>query len=336
MAGPGGGRSGGGFSGGSFGGGSRGGGFSGGGGFGGGSFGTGGSFGGGPHHTPPHHHHHHHHHGHHWHGHYYGYGGGGFGSALAIILVLLFIGFMAVYLLMPADDVTITYEDGVVYSEAEMQDYANGKYMEYFGSSSAVEDNILLVFLANEEGDGYYTIAWVGDNIDYEINSMFGEYTEYGEAMDKYINTNYFGYSLDIDYAAVIKEMTQNIKALGLSSSFVSESDRSALADPKFVNLTAFDLSAEVVNAALNEFTEQTGIPCVLVVDYAENVFGASITVDVPEPEPAAQNSGIRIGLIVVGGVIAVIIAVAVVFAVKNKNKKTKSKKKDDSLPWEG
>ncbi len=328
MAGPGGGRSGGGFGGGSFGGG-----FSGGGGFGGGSFG-GGSFGGGHHHRP-HHHHHHHHHGPHWHGPYFGYGGG-FGGLIAAILLLIFFAFMAIYLIMPADNVTITYEDGIVYSEAKMQDYANVKYNKYFGSSSAVEDNILLVFLANEEGDGYYTIAWVGDNIDYEINLMFGEYTEYGEAMNKYINTNYFGYSLDMDYASVINEMTENITALGLSSSFVSESDRSALADPKFVNLTAFDLSAEVVNASLNDFTEKTGIPCVLVVDYAERVFGSANTVEDLEPEPAVKNSGINIGLVVVGGVIAVIIAVAVVLAVKNKNKKSKAKKKDDGLPWEG
>lgn len=257
-----------------------------------------------------------------------------------VILLLLFFAFMAAYLIMPADDVTVTYEDGIVYSEAKMQDYANVKYNKYFGSSSAVEDNILLVFLANEEGDGYYTIAWVGDNIDYEINSMFGEYTEYGEAMDMYINTNYFGYSLDTDYASVIKEMTQNIKALGLSSSFVSESDRSALADPKFVNLTAFDLSAEVVNASLNEFTEQTGIPCVLVVDYAESVFGSVdsqsgeivVVTDEASSEVAEGKT-----FIAIAGIIGILIVVAVIIFVTTKqNKKSKAKKKDDGLPWEG
>ncbi len=344
MAGPGGGRSGGGFGGGSFGGGSRGGGFSGGGGFGGGSFG-GGSFGGGHHHRPPHHHHHHHHHGPHWHGPYFrgphfGYGGGFGGGCLVVFLLAFIVLFLGLMLVDPyTDHVSVSYEDGIVYSEAKMQDYANVKYTKYFGSSSAVEDNILLVFLSNEEGDGYYTIAWVGDNIHYDINSMFGEYTEYGEAMNKYINTNYFGYSLDMDYASVINEMTQNIKGLGLSSSFVSESDRSNLAAPKFVNLTTFDLSAEVVNASLNEFTEQTGIPCVLVVDYAENVFGSVgsqagetviVTGEVPSPV------GVGTGFAVIGGIVAVIAIVAVIIVVANKNKKSKSKKKDDGLPWEG
>lgn len=254
-----------------------------------------------------------------------------------MIFLLLFFGFMAVYLILPGDNAVITYEDGIVYSEAEMQDYANVKYNKYFGSSSAVEDNILLVFLSNEEGDGYYTIAWVGDNIDYSINSMFGEYTEYGEAMDMYINTSYFGYSLDTDYASVIKEMTQNIKSLGLSSSFNYESDRSNLADPKFVNLTSFDLSAEVVNAALNEFTEQTGIPCVLVVDYAENVFGSANETDNLVAEPAVKNSGTPTVLLVIVVIAVIIAAVVAAKVIANKNKKTKAKKKsEEDLPWEG
>ena len=181
MAGPGGGggsRGGGGFGGGSFGGGSRGGGFSGGGGFGGGSFGgrPSGGFGGGPHHHPPHHH------GPFFHGpRRRTYVGGGFGGGcFSVVVIALFVLFGGFWMLSPADNVTINWGEetvvgGIAYDEATMQDYANDKYMQYFGSSSAVEDNILLVMLTNEECDGYYTIAWVGDNIDSSINNMFGE-----------------------------------------------------------------------------------------------------------------------------------------------------------------
>ena len=354
MAGPGGGRSGGGFGGGSFGGGSRGGGFSGGGGFGGGSFGggprpSGGGFGSGPHHTPPphrppHHHHHHHHHGGWWHRPYYGgygYGGGGFSAALIVTLVLLFMGFMAFYMIMPSDSTTvIDLSNGIVYDEAQMQDYANDKYMQYFGNSSAVEDNILLVFLANEEGDGYYTITWVGDNIDYSINSMFGEYTQYGDAISKYINTNYYGYSLDTDYALVINEMTENILSLGLSSSFISESDKSALAESKFVNLTSFELSTDVVDIALNSFTEKTGIPCVLVVDYIERVFATA-------DDSAEKNDAVTVVdksernefiLLILGTFVAIGAVIIVLYLVASKySKKQKTKKNEkDDLPWEG
>lgn len=335
MAGPGGGRSGGGFGGGSFGGGSRGGGFSGGGGFGGGSFGGGprpGGFGG-----PPHHHHHHH--GPHFYGPRWRFGGGygGFGGGcVTAVILLIFFAFVAFYLLMPADNVTVTYEDGIVYSEAKMQDYANDKYMQYFGSSSAVEDNILLVFLSNEQGDGYYTIAWVGDNIDYSINSMFGEYTEYGEAMNKYINTNYFGYSLDTDYAAVINEMTENIKALGLSSSFAGLSDKSNMAQSQFVNLTDFELSGDVVDAALEYFTSEIGIPCVIVVDYAERVFGS---VGSQSGEAVVMTGNIKNGFgISIAALVAVVIAVVIIIVAVKQSKKPKAKKKEEKedLPWEG
>mgnify|MGYP003548271280 CR=1 FL=1 len=37
------------------------------------------------------------------------------------------------------------------------------------------------------------------------------------------------------------------------------------MADPKMVNLTSIDLNYEVVNGALNGFTDKTGIPIVIV-----------------------------------------------------------------------
>lgn len=345
MAGPGGGRSGGGFGGGSFGGGSRGGGFSGGGGFGGGSFGGGprpggfgggprpGGFGGGPHRP---HHHGPHFHGPHFHGprwHWGGWGPNFGGGCFTVFLVAFVVLFLAVFLFTPSTNVTVSYEDGVAYDEATMQDYANEKYNQYFGNSSAYEDNILLVFLTNEEADGYYTIAWVGDNINYEINEMFGEYTEYGQALSRYINTNYFGYYLDTDFAAVIKEMTQSINSLGLSTSFVSESDKSVVPESEFVNFTAFELNADVVDAVLESFTEQTGIPCVVVVDYAERVFGDSESSGNNNlmAKPVSSRT-MSVGLLVVA--VAVIAVVAVVI-IANKKKTTKEKKKDEDLPWE-
>ncbi len=396
MAGPGGGRSGGGFGGGSFGGGSRGGGFSGGGGgFGGGSFGGGprpggfgggprpgpGGFGGGPH-RPPHHHHHHHRPffgGPYFRGPRVGYGGGGcFGGIFTLAVVIMLVGFVMFAVMGTKStyrDWNVVYtEEGIVYDEATMQDYANEKYKQYFGQSTAYEDNILLVFLANQEADGYYTIAWVGDNIDYSINEMFGEYSEYGEALSNYINTNYFGYSLDTDLAAVVTQMTGHIIDMGLESSFVSESDRSVLAESKFVNFTNFDLSGEAVQKALDVFTEGTGIPIVIVADYAENVFagGEVITVvptialpdegadysieyeeegfvsavpgyDVnvvdkievfPVEDNTSKSSNFGFAGVTVVLVAAVICGGGVIFAAKKSNEA--KKKKEEKLPWEG
>ena len=353
MAGPGGGG-GGGFSGGSFGGGSRGGGGFGGGSFGGshgGSFGgshNGGSFGGshgghfgGHHHAPPPPHHHHH-------GPFFWgprrrtvlYGGGG--CFTAIVIALFFI-FGAFWLLLPANNVSINWGeeaiDGIVYDEATMQDYANEKYMKYFGNTSAVEDNILLVMLTNEACDGYYTIAWVGDNVDYSINEMFGEYTEYGDALYNNVD-EYFGYSLDTDLASVVREMTQHIENLGLSSSFNFESDRSNLADPKFVNMTTMDLTAELVNSALQEFTDKTGIPMVIVVDSAESVFGfegENVTVEglrPAEPQIIVEKTN-PILIITIAVVVVFIVAAVGVYVWTNKSKAKTKNTKEETPPWE-
>ncbi len=352
MAGPGGGggsRGGGGFGGGSFGGGSRGGGGFGGGSFGGGSFGGGnhggfggGGFSGGPHHTPPHHHHH----GPHFHypfrpRHRY-YGGGLGGGCFTAFVMALFCIFLAIWILLPNEGVTVTWGDeatnGIVYSESTMQDYANDKYMKYFGSSSAVEDNILLVFLTNEACDGYYTIAWVGDNVADEINTMFGEYTEYGDELFNNID-EYFAYSFDSDLADVINAMTQHITQLGLDSSFYWESDRSNLADSKFVNMTTMDLTTEIVHKALTDFTEKTGIPMVIVVDSAEEVFGAVTTTDsTVTVEPATPKMNTTM-IITIAVVVVFLVAAVGVYMWTNKSKnnsKDKAKEpKEETPPWE-
>ncbi len=371
MAGPGGGgRSGGGFGGGSFGGG-RGGGFSGGGGFGGGSFGgsfggsnRGGSFGGhngghfgGPH--GPHHHGPHHHRpnrpffgGWGW-GPVYGAGGCG-GNLIAVLLIILFIVFGAIWLFaQPSTNVTVNgrpvhvYEDELVYDEKTMQDYANMRYKEVFGSYGNYEDNILLVLLTNEEADGYYTIAWVGDNIKTEINEMFGEYTQYGEALEKYINVNYYAYTLDMNLSDVVNAMTKNISEAGLGSSFKVDYDHDKAAESKIYNYdTRLDISAEIVDSALKNFTSTTGIPCVIVVDSAEKVFGAeenptqeNVTEIITDQntKPQKQNSGMEmsVALIPVAVVILAIIAFAVFLIFKSKkNKKPQSSGQND-MPWE-
>ena len=342
MAGPGGGggaRGGGGFGGGSFGGGSRG----GSGGFGGGSFGGshGGSFGGshnggsfGGHHGGHFGGHHHHHHGpHFWGPRRRTYVGGGCSS---IIFIAVFIIFMIAFFMIPKEGITIDFGEEDMYDEATMQEYANDKYMQYFGSSSAVEDNILLVFLTNEACDGYYTIAWIGDNIADDINYMFGEYTEYGDALYNNVD-EYFAYSLDSDLADVIETMTKHITNLGLDSSFYWESDRSNLADSKFVNMTSMDLTTEIVHRALVDFTDKTGIPMVIVVDSAEKIFGAVTTTDntvTVEPAIPKMNSTL---IITVAVIIVFFVVMGGIFIWTNKSKsKAKTKDpKEETPPWE-
>lgn len=330
MAGPGGGSRGGGFGGGSFGGGGRSGGFSGGGrGFGGGSFGgsyggrnNGGSFGG-------------HHHGHHHHHHHYGpfFGprfhrpvyttGVGCSSGLVVAVVIFTIAFSLIAVIGFFNFSTnIYWSDEEFYDEAVLQQYADENYKVFFDESSAPEDNILLVFLTNDACDGYYTIAWVGENIKSDITYMFGDvYSEYGSAVENRINVNYYGYSLDTDLAAVVEDMTESITDLGYKSSFNTESDKSNLASSRIINRTDLDLTESIVDTALDTFTEKTGIPCVIVVESADIVFGTVEQSVGNEPQPAVQKKNYSWIFIIIG-VGAVILVIPFIFKAINKKKK--------------
>lgn len=273
MPGPGGGSRGGGFGGGSFGGGNRG-----GGGFGGGHHG--GYHGG---------YHHHHHHGHFyspfffWRRPYYGYGyGGGCLGGIAGLIMLPIIIILVVVALavgMVGDAFTNIKNGGsVVYNEETYQDYANAQYAREFEGSSSYESNLLLFFLTNEEKDGYYALAWSGDNIRYEINEMFGdETTEFGITVNASINEENYKYSLDSNLATVARKMAEKIVTRGYAGDPFN--DKTAVVsgiESHLTNNSALPLTKETVNSALEEFTEMTGIPIVIVVDEQEAAFGVT------------------------------------------------------------
>lgn len=337
MPGPGGGSRGGG---GGFGGGSRGGGFGGGsrgGGFGGGS--RGGGFGGGPrpgmsggprpgfggpHHHPPHHR------PPHFGGwgwrrpHYHGGGGGCFGAIMAPIILVIFFVFLFIYMLLPTSNVQFSTDDdfGENYSEAAFQAAADEKYAEYFESGKTYEDNILLYFLVEEDCEDIYFIAWVGDNIKYEVSEHFGNnYTILGQLVNTHV-ANYYAYSLDSNLGALVGEMEKIVADMNLESSFVREPlTKADPSESKLIDLTYRSssngisdteptLTADTVNAALASFTETTGIRTVICVDYIDNVF-----------ETPQKMSGSMVFMIIALIVLAVVIIVVSVNSAKNKKK---------------
>lgn len=277
MPGPGGGSRGGGFGGGSRGGG---GGF-GGGGFGGGSHGPG--FGGprgprgygywGPrrpffggwYHRP-----------------YYGGGGclGGLVGILLLPILLLVITVALLFGIVGSAVSNVANGGSIYYDEAVLQEYADRQYAAEFSSHSNYENNLLIVFLTNEEADGYYCIAWVGDNIDSKINGMFGdETTTFGRVMQGSINREYYAYSLDSNLAMVMDQMSDHVTSLGLSSSFRTNKESTNPPTSHLTNYSDLSLTKETVDDALQSFTEETGIPAVIVVDTMENVFGKTLPV---------------------------------------------------------
>lgn len=322
MPGPGGGshggggsRGGGGFSGGGFSGGSHGGGFNGG-------------FNhhpGGGHRPPPH--------GGYYHGPHFGggwyrrpryYGGSGCFPVLIFIAIFIVGGILSLF---PSNNVEYIDLNVEKYDENIFQDYANDQYEKEFGKTSAYEDNILLVFLTEDENYyDYYYIAWVGDHIATDINYMFGsENTELGYAISNAVNTNSYKYSLDSNIAQVVEYMENQIVAKNLESSFICNEDNGGYVS-HLTNNTFIEMTEETVNTALQSFTDTTGIPIVVVVEDIDEVF-VTTTDSSPEQEynslqtgTVTKGVGILRPIFIIVAVVAALVLV-VVFIKRNKKK---------------
>ncbi len=267
------------------GGGSRGGGFGGGGSRGGGGFGRGGGFGGGGH--PPRR------------PHYGGfgprfgffgprfgffgpryYGGGCFGGLLGLLMVPIMMLVLSALVLTSVIGTTVSEVasgGSIGYDETTFQDYADSEYQKAFGGAGNYENNLLIVFLTDEECEDYYCIAWVGNNIHGSVNSLFGNAsTPFGQAVNQSLGATYT-YSLSSNLATVMEIMTERVEALGLESVFRTDPGSSS-AKSQLVNYTTLGMDEETVNTSLENFTEATGIPAVIVVDSMENVFGKTLS----------------------------------------------------------
>ena len=210
----------------------------------------------------------------------------------------------------------------ISYSEEKFQDYANTEYYKAFGNSKATEDNILIVVLTNEERDGYYCIAWVGDNINDNINRMFGDdTTAFGQSVIASVN-DYYAYSLDSNLAMVMDTMTQKVSDLELDSSFKKTYSHEKSPASHLVNYTDLSMTEETVNDALVAFTEETDIPVVIVVEDMEAVFGKTM--------PAED-----VFILLVLGVLGVVAIVAIVRVVKNRSKFKQGNPEDDDKKYQ-
>lgn len=195
---------------------------------------------------------------------------------ILLIVVVLFVNMVGTF--------SFGGGDSVNYDEETFQNYANEQYKAEFGSTAEYENNLLIVFLVNKETDGYYTIAWIGDNVKSEISYMFGnEETEFGYAMLSSIG-EYYAYSLSSSLATVMETMTEEITLLGLDSSFRTGSSETTVYDSHLTNYSNISVTESTVNSALRKFTEETGIPAVIVVDDMEEVFGGGSSLSSIDP----------------------------------------------------
>lgn len=208
------------------------------------------------------------------------YGGGGcLGSLMGMILMPVILILLSVVLLFSSvgNAFSVISQGGVItYDEEKFQDYADAQYATEFGNSTAYEDNILIVFLTDEEHYDYYYIAWVGDHIATDINLMFGNnQTALGRSIAASVNTSSYKYSLDSNLAQVVEQMKNSIADKSIDSFTCSENHIQV--ESHLTNKTDIELTAATVNTALQSFTDETGIPMVIVVEDMEDVFGKEI-----------------------------------------------------------
>lgn len=234
------------------------------------------------------------------------------GGALQTILIVgVFVLFLCLTMCSSSGGITV-----ISYDEETFQDYADQRYSEIFGDTEAYEDNLLIVFLTDDEYYDFYYIAWVGDHIDSDIRGMLGDNdTELGSAMSRCINDSNYKYSLDSDLALVLDTMAEKITALNLTSSYICSEDHSA-APTALVNYSDVELTEATVFDSLQDFTDSTGIPVVIVVDEIENVFGKAVG-----EGSSSESSGTSAGTVLMIILIVGVIALAVYFVVRKRNK---------------
>ncbi len=260
-----------------------------------------------------------------WYGPRRSYSGGGcgcLGGAITMALVPILMVFIILFSMIGScsNDAYPEYEYGSVggyYDEEAFQDYADAQYARAFGEMETYEDNLLLVILTEEDNASFYWMAWVGDHIATDINWLFGdEETELGQALLECVNEENYKYSLDSNLADAMKMMTTEIKHLDLESSYDCTEERAAFAS-HLVNNTALPLTEETVNEALGYFTEQTGIPTVIVVEDAAAVFGQ--TSGQAPATPGEPDVGTALKVPVILTIVAVVALVCVVLVLRRK-----------------
>ena len=207
------------------------------------------------------------------------WGGGCLGALFTPIICMVLAIVMMIGVI--GGGLTTLFRGGnVVYNENKMQDYASRQYATIYDPSSATyEDNVLVVFLTNEDGQSYYSIGWVGDNLKSQVSDLFGnEYTALGSAMQASINTSSYRYSLGSNLAQVTEKMETSVRNQNLDTVYRAQKAERHEAG-KVYNRSNSDIqfNAETVDAALKNFTDSTDISMSIVVADAKDVFGKSL-----------------------------------------------------------
>ena len=196
------------------------------------------------------HHRHHHHHG------YYGsrrYNSVSWGGIIFYIffLILLF--------------VIIGGYDSVGNSEKTLHNYANAEYQTVFDHSNRYENNILFLYVVDDDYKTLDAIAWVGDDVPYKTNRRLDGY-----AISQHINENYYQYQLSSGIAMSLEEISPYIEPAKYSSTSICTVN----------NKSNLNIDEEKIEDALQKFSMYGYGVAVVIADYDdvyENYFDMNV-----------------------------------------------------------
>lgn len=192
-----------------------------------------------------------------------GYHGRGSSNPIAAILSII--------LLVIAEIIPSCGGNSAVYSESKLEAAASAQYESSFRQTDAPEDGLLLYFVEYDDDQEFYYIAWVGDHIRDESYDLLGDNsTQLGQILLQEVDALYT-FSLSEDLTTSVTRLGEALQQIP-GSHHTCDDDRSGCPSG-LINLSDQDLDGTAIHQAILAFTEATGIPLVLVVEDAEDIF---------------------------------------------------------------
>ena len=183
------------------------------------------------------------------------------------VLGVLFFGFFLVASLFMSID-----ESRAVAEEERLADFASARYELHFGDTACHEDNLLLAFVVYEDCEQFSYMTWVGDHInDATFDQLRGEGTWLDDLLTRQVELDYRD-TLSEDLSGAIRAMAEQIQSEAPAGSYTCSEDHSE-SPTGLHDLTELDLNRELIEASLEYFRETTGIPMVLVVEDATDLY---------------------------------------------------------------
>lgn len=138
--------------------------------------------------------------------------------------------------------------------EEELHDYANMQYHTVFRKSNRYENNILLLYVVNEDGTAFDAIAWVGDDVPSKTKFMLSR-----DEIKQGINENDYINQLSSDISIFIENLAQEVQPAEKPSTKIYSVD----------NQSNLYVDTKQIEASLETFSNMHGYGVsVIIADY--------------------------------------------------------------------